>query len=143
LPHLAQRRFALTVYLLASPGYDPVALLAGLLLSSFALGLALFASLVADLAGLVAGLVDLLPVLLEKLASLSSGILRLVYSLLDGLLALPDRVPDRRPHKPVEQTKQDQEDHDLPKDQTGVRQIEDTCRVKHVLSSSLAPLHPS
>jgi hypothetical protein len=140
LAQLAQGRLLLALYLLASPPYHPVALVASLALGPLALGLTLLSGLLAYLARLVAGLLDLLPVILQKLASLFPSLLRLVYGLLDGLLALADLVPDRRVDEPGKQRNQDQEGYDLPEDQAGVGQIENTCRVKHVLSSSLALL---
>src|SRR5215212_10291191 len=107
LAHLSHRRLLLALYLLASPLDYAVGFLAGLLLGPLALGLA-------DLAGLLAGFVDLLPVLLEKLTGLSPGLLRLVYSLLDGLLATLYLIPYRWVDEPVEQGEQDRKGHDLP-----------------------------
>src|SRR5829696_2435704 len=109
--HLAQGVVALALYLLAGALDDAVALLAGLPLGALAGRLTLLACLVQDLAGLAAGL------------------LRLVYGLLYLRLAALDLVPDRRVDVAVEQEQEDREGDDLPEDQARVGQVEYACWV--------------
>src|ERR687886_846526 len=105
LTQFAQRRLPLAVYILAGPFYHPISLLASLLLGPVTLGLTLLAGLFADLACLLASLLDLLSVIFQKIARLFPGLLRLVYGLLDGLLTLPDLVPDRRGKEKIKTNK--------------------------------------
>jgi hypothetical protein len=128
--HIAHRRLALPVYLLAGALDDAVALLASLPLGPLALGLGLLAGLVQDAASLATGLLDLTPVLGQQLAGLGARLLGLVYGLFDLRLALLDLLADRRVHEPDEQSHQDQERHYRPEDQAGVAQVEDPRRVQ-------------